>query len=44
MDLVGELLKTLDQMVNDQFESVEFKNFLAVPLTFRAPRRWQGSA
>jgi hypothetical protein len=27
MDLVSDLLKTLDQMVNDQFESVEFKSF-----------------
>ena len=38
MDLVGDLLKTLDQMVNDQFESVEFKNFLAVPLTLERGR------
>jgi hypothetical protein len=33
MDILGDLLKTLDQMVNDQFESIEFKNFLGVPLT-----------
>ena len=30
MDLLGDLLKKLDQMVNDQFESVEFKKFLPV--------------
>ena len=33
MDRVSDLLKNLDQMVNDQFESLEFKNFLGVPLT-----------
>ena len=38
MDLVGELLKTLDRMVNEQFESVEFKNFLRVPLTMERAR------
>jgi hypothetical protein len=38
MDIVGDLLKTLDQMVNDQFESVEFKSFLAVPLTLERGR------
>ena len=38
MDLVSDLLKTLDQMVNDQFDSVEFKNFLAVPLTLERGR------
>jgi hypothetical protein len=38
MDSVGNLLNTLDQMVNDQFESVEFKNFLAVPLTLERGR------
>ena len=38
MDSLGNLLNTLDQMVNDQFESVEFKNFLAVPLTLERGR------
>ena len=38
MNLVSELLKSLDQMVNDQFESIEFKNFLAVPLTLERGR------
>ncbi len=38
MDIVGDLLKTLDQMVNDQFESVEFKTFLDVPLTLERGR------
>jgi len=38
MELVKELCATLDQMVNDQFESVEFKNFLAVPLTMERGR------
>jgi pyrroloquinoline quinone (PQQ) biosynthesis protein C len=33
MKLVDDLLRQLDQMVNDQFDSIEFKNFLAVPLT-----------
>jgi hypothetical protein len=28
MNTLGDLLKTLDQMVNDQFESIEFKKFL----------------
>jgi len=36
MDMLGDLLKILDQMVNDQFESIEFKNFLGVPLTLSA--------
>ena len=38
MDILGDLLKTLDQMVNDQFESIEFKNFLGVPLTLQRGR------
>jgi hypothetical protein len=38
MDIVNDLLKTLDQMVNDQFDSMEFKNFLAVPLTLERGR------
>ena len=38
MDFIADLLKTLDQMVNDQFESLEFKNFLAVPLTLERGR------
>jgi hypothetical protein len=33
MDLVGDLLTKLDCMVNDQFESPEFKKFFGVPLT-----------
>ena len=38
MKIVDELLKTSDQMVNDQFESLEFKNFFAVPLTLERAR------
>ena len=38
MNLVKELCATLDQMVNDQFESPEFKKFLAVPLTLERGR------
>jgi len=38
MNLVGDLLTTLDQMVNEQFDSIEFKNFLAVPLTLERGR------
>jgi len=38
MDMLGDLLKILDQMVNDQFESIEFKNFLGVPLTLERGR------
>ena len=38
MGLVNELCSTLDQMVNDQFESAEFKRFLAVPLTMERGR------
>jgi hypothetical protein len=33
MNLVDELTDTLDKMVNDQFESLEFKNFFSVSLT-----------
>jgi len=35
MSLVKDLCSQLDQMVNDQFESVEFKAFLDVPLTMK---------
>lgn len=35
MSLVKDLCAQLDQMVNDQFESVEFKAFLDVPLTMK---------
>ena len=38
MNLVDDLLKTLDKMVNDQFDSVEFRNFFAVPLTMERGR------
>ena len=38
MDLVKDLCTTLDQMVNDQFDSVEFKNFFALPLTMERGR------
>jgi len=38
MAIVGDLLKTLDQMVNDYFDSPEFKNFFAVPLTLERAR------
>ncbi len=38
MSIVGELTMTLDKMVNDQFESLEFKNFFAVPLTMERGR------
>jgi hypothetical protein len=38
MDTLGDLLKILDQMVNDQFESIEFKKFLGVPLTLERGR------
>ena len=33
MSIVRELTATLDQMVNDQFETPEFKRLLSVPLT-----------
>lgn len=35
MSLVKDLCAQLDRMVNDQFESVEFKAFLDVPLTMK---------
>jgi hypothetical protein len=38
MDLVRDLCATLDKMVNDQFDSVEFRNFFAVPLTMERGR------
>jgi hypothetical protein len=38
MNMLSDLLKMLDQMVNDQFESVEFKKFLGVPLTLERGR------
>ena len=38
MHLVDDLLGTLDQMVNDQFDSIEFKQFLGVPLTMERGR------
>ncbi len=38
MDLVKDLCGKLDQMVNDQFTSVEFTSFLNVPLTLERGR------
>jgi len=38
MSIVSELTMTLDKMVNDQFVSLEFKNFFAVPLTMERGR------
>ena len=38
MNLVDDLLQTLDRMVNDQFDSIEFKQFLGVPLTMERGR------
>ena len=38
MNLVQDLCRELDQMVNDQFDSVEFKAFLGVPLTMERGR------
>jgi len=38
MSIVNELTETLDKMVNDQFESIEFKNFFSVPLTMERGR------
>jgi pyrroloquinoline quinone (PQQ) biosynthesis protein C len=38
MSLVEELSATLDKMVNDQFESLEFKSFFSVPLTMERGR------
>jgi len=38
MHLLDDLLKTLDKMVNDQFDSVEFKTLLDLPLTMERGR------
>jgi pyrroloquinoline quinone (PQQ) biosynthesis protein C len=38
MDRVKDLCAKLDRMVNDQFDSMEFKNFLTVPLTMERGR------
>jgi hypothetical protein len=38
LPIVGDLLKTLDQMVNDQFDSPEFKSFFSVSLTLEGAR------
>jgi pyrroloquinoline quinone (PQQ) biosynthesis protein C len=38
MSIVEELSATLDKMVNDQFESPEFKSFFSVPLTMERGR------
>jgi pyrroloquinoline quinone (PQQ) biosynthesis protein C len=38
MSIVSELTATLDRMVNEQFESQEFKRFFAVPLTMERGR------
>ena len=38
MNLVKELCANLDQMVNDQFDSVEFKALLDLPLTMERAR------
>jgi hypothetical protein len=38
MSIVSELTMTLDKMVNDPFDSLEFKNFFAVPLTLERGR------
>lgn len=38
MSIVDGLLATLDRMVNDQFESQEFRSFLGVPLTLERGR------
>jgi pyrroloquinoline quinone (PQQ) biosynthesis protein C len=38
MSIVKELTATLDQMVNEQFESLEFKRFFSVPLTLERGR------
>jgi hypothetical protein len=38
MNLLDELLKTLDEMVNAQFDSVEFKSLLDLPLTMERGR------
>jgi len=38
MDLVQDLCAELDRMVNEQFDSIEFKAFLGVPLTLERGR------
>ena len=38
MSLLDDLLKTLDKMVNDQFDSVEFNALLDLPLTMERGR------
>jgi len=38
MNRVDELKATLDRMVNDQFDSPEFKSFFSVPLTLDRAR------
>jgi pyrroloquinoline quinone (PQQ) biosynthesis protein C len=38
MNIVEELKAMLDRMVNDQFDSLEFKSFLSVPLTLNRGR------
>jgi pyrroloquinoline quinone (PQQ) biosynthesis protein C len=38
MSIVKELTATLDQMVNDQFETPELKRFFSVPLTLERAR------
>lgn len=38
MNYANELARTLDQMVNDQFESSEFKNFFSVKMTMERAR------
>ena len=38
MSIVEELSLTLDEMVNDQFESPEFESFFSVPLTMERGR------
>ena len=43
MSHLGDLLKTLDKMVNDQFDSVEFKALLDLPLTMERGRFYVGA-
>ena len=38
MSIVNDLTKTLDQIVNEQFESAEFKRLFSVPLTLERGR------
>jgi hypothetical protein len=38
MNLVQDLCETLDKMVNEQFDSIEFKAFFGVPLTMERAR------